>query len=76
MQGAEAEVLFSPGIGNNALSISREQLVAWIEKGANVVANYYHGFPVSKLSISITPRFGGGVRCLLSSSFFLWSVHS
>jgi len=61
VQGTPIKIYFAPGTGNNALSVSREQLLQWIEKGANAVANYYHGFPVSRLSITINPRSGGGI---------------
>ncbi|MEE9309873.1 MAG: hypothetical protein V3U64_02550 [Cocleimonas sp.] len=61
VQGTEIEILFAPGTGNGALALSRDQIVQWIEKGANAVANYYQGFPVSKLNITINPRAGGGI---------------
>lgn len=61
VQGAQINIVFAPGTGDNALSVSRDQLLQWIEKGANAVANYYHGFPVSKLTITISPRSGGGI---------------
>ncbi len=61
VQDAQIEIYFAPGTGNNALAVSREQLLQWIEKRANAVANYYQGFPVSKLTININPRSGGGI---------------
>ncbi len=54
VQGTPIQIIFAPDTGGNGLSVSREQLVQWIEKAANAVANYYQGFPVSKLTITIT----------------------
>jgi len=61
VQGTPIQITFAPDTGGNALSVSREQLVQWIEKAANAIANYYQGFPVSKLTITISPRSGGGI---------------
>ncbi len=61
VQGTPIEIVFSPDIDNDTLAVSREQLLQWIEKGSNAVANYYHGFPVSKLTITINPRSGSGI---------------
>lgn len=61
VQGTPIKIVFAPGTGGNALSVSRDQVVQWIEKGANAVANYYQGFPVSTLTITVSPRSGGGV---------------
>ncbi len=61
VKGAQLNLVFAEGTGNGALSVSREQLLHWIESGAKAVANYYQGFPVSKLTISISPRSGSGI---------------
>lgn len=61
VQGTPIEILFAPGVGDNSLLLSRKQLIDWIEKSANAVANYYQKFPVSKLNITINTRAGSRI---------------
>ena len=59
VQGAKIDVSFAPG--TSELSLNRAQLLNWIEKAAHAVADYYQGFPVSSLNITINPRSGSRI---------------
>lgn len=58
LNGTQIKVIFAPGASE--LSLTRKQIIKWIDNGANAVADYYQGFPVDSLDIVINT--GGGSR--------------
>lgn len=49
-------------IENGPLAVSQGDLLEWVQRAAESVATYYGRFPVSRVSLSIIPFEGEGVR--------------
>lgn len=52
--GAKIEIDFTPGVAEHAYKLNRQQVIAWIERSANAVTQYFKRFPVKTLNMSIT----------------------
>ena len=57
---SEIEVFFAPGVGGEGYAASQQEILEWIDRSAKAVVDYFHGFPVKNLSISIND--GAGAR--------------
>ena len=55
-----ANAVISVDIAPGKLTLSQEQVLQWISEAARAVVDYYGHFPVSTLSILITPISGKG----------------
>jgi hypothetical protein len=56
--GSRIDIVQEPG----RLSVSKEELVAWVRAAAESVSAYYHHYPVPHVRLRIVPFEGEGVR--------------
>jgi hypothetical protein len=49
------DLTFAPGAGDKDFVLGQQKIVHWIEESANAVADYFQGFPVTKLNVAINP---------------------
>ena len=74
-----ANVTIAVEIAPGRLTLSRDQVLAWISEAARAVVHYYGRFPVSQLQILVFPCVGKGhppappLASLTPASQLLWA---
>jgi len=60
--GAKINVTFVPGVAEEGYNLNQQQVIAWVERTANAVTNYFQRFPVKTLNLSISDGARGRVN--------------
>ena len=52
--GAKIKIIFMSGVAGQNYILNRQQLIAWVDRSANAVTQYFQRFPVKTLTLSIS----------------------